>query len=409
MKLDDLISFSKSFKRQKTNDILVIIVFFNEYEHLEKHLRLLAEQTYKDFDILIVSDPVTNDEKTIEVISKSKNENRTTLVKMREPDGPAAAYFIGDKFAVENEYKAVIYADIDAFPTEEEVIEKLVSQYKKGNKIVGGTTNLMFNDKAIDFGSGGHHYSLVATSLLKEHGFHFAPVFIGGDDGEFYCRLFNYEKLVSVKAKVTHSMEQSIFAHFERSVLYRINAALVGVPCNLGAHIHLFGMIILPYLLFGTRHTREAAFHIVRKLIENKYGKKAFFNRKMEGSREPEKYGLVISPIELEKTGSLFVYKFKNRSVMKLLNLIITSIRKKVLVYVTENYVVAFIMAVASETWISSKKGKYKIAENKNMLLQLIKIIIFVIGIPIFSLIGIPSFFVAWARKPKTERYGLDD
>jgi hypothetical protein len=78
---------------KKLNKTLISMPFFNEYDFLYEHLKALNKQTYKDFDLLIVAEPESDEKRILEIIKKVKPKFQVIVVKRLVNSGPAGGNF----------------------------------------------------------------------------------------------------------------------------------------------------------------------------------------------------------------------------------------------------------------------------------------------------------------------------
>ena len=52
----------------KRSDLLIILPFYKEYEYLEKHLNYLNKQSFVEFDLILILNQVSEEEKIVQII-----------------------------------------------------------------------------------------------------------------------------------------------------------------------------------------------------------------------------------------------------------------------------------------------------------------------------------------------------
>ncbi len=100
-------------ERRKNSQVLIVMPFYDNYAAIAKHLELLSAQTTSDFDIVIVASVVSDEKKLREIIDGGNYKFGVALVKRKEDTGSAGGYFTGEKYALENGYRAILIGDDD--------------------------------------------------------------------------------------------------------------------------------------------------------------------------------------------------------------------------------------------------------------------------------------------------------
>ncbi len=109
--------------------VSVVIPTYNEENYIEKALKSLQSQSFKDFEIIVVDDGSTD--RTRDIIRKF---DKATLIE-GEHKGPAFSRNIGARIA-----KGGILVFVDADMTfHKDYIKNLILPIKKDNKIIGTT------------------------------------------------------------------------------------------------------------------------------------------------------------------------------------------------------------------------------------------------------------------------------
>lgn len=123
--------------------LTVIMPVYNGELYIEEAINSLLEQTFSDFDLIILND--NSSDSTVSIIEKLKaNDDRIILINKRKNEGPAHLRNEGIDLA-KTEYIALLDADDIALPTRfEKQIQLLDSQ---PNLALCGTWFTIFGDK----------------------------------------------------------------------------------------------------------------------------------------------------------------------------------------------------------------------------------------------------------------------
>jgi glycosyltransferase involved in cell wall biosynthesis len=396
-------------ERRKNGQVLIVMPFYNNYAAIAKHLELLSKQTTSDFDVVIVASVASDEKKLREIIDGGNCKFGLVLVKRKEDTGSAGGYFTGEKYALENNYRAILIGDDDCLPVEPTLIEKSIREWKGGALAVAPESRfLMDNDvsytsRAIPF------YGLLDVSLLKKNGLHYLPMYIGADDWEFCLRVVRDVKVSGVDAYVTHPARHTIFANFHRSLMYRVNLMLLVVPDRIQDFIYSFAVVCPAYMVFGSQRARAGGLHMLKSVILHRFGKDALMAESAYGEKTPEKYDAIISSSKDRGRQGAQPYDYSKirGGFGKLPGFAKTVAGKVVLLDVINNFAVILSMMLAKETWIESTKGTYLIARNSSFASAFVKTIILGLMLPFFLIGGILAYLASWLRKPDTRGYGL--
>jgi len=174
---------------RKQSDGCVWIVFFNEKDFLEKHLKALDNQT-KKIDIFIINN-WWNFNQLKELATNFKDLN-INFISLKNNLWAAWALYFFTKIAIENWYKYVIFADIDAIPVDKNLIENLTKEYKNWyNHIIPKWLERPWSTTYL------FHYHLISSEIIKDIGYPSIDMFMRKDDSEYSQRIKNYKKLKS--------------------------------------------------------------------------------------------------------------------------------------------------------------------------------------------------------------------
>lgn len=130
-------AFHKSTKNNLsyTPPVSVIIAAKNEEKNLDKNLKLILDQDYPDFELIIINDASTDSSK--EIISKYKqNYSNIISLDIEESKGKKDALSLGINKA-QNEY--LVFIDADCYPGSRYWLKSMVSEFEdKSIEIVLG-------------------------------------------------------------------------------------------------------------------------------------------------------------------------------------------------------------------------------------------------------------------------------
>jgi hypothetical protein len=219
---------------KKLNKTLISMPFFNEYDFLYEHLKALNKQTYKDFDLLIVAEPESDEKRILEIIKKVKPKFQVIVVKRLVNSGPAGGNFCGEIFAVTYNYENIIYADVDSIPIDNDLIEELIKNVDEKSFVTPKEISLLDGKRIFTTNPSINHYNCLKVYNLKVSGFRYLPYYYIDDD-EFPLRLkkLNFErkkinKYVVHQYKVYALLRLFHFPIFYPATYYIFNNPLYG-------------------------------------------------------------------------------------------------------------------------------------------------------------------------------------
>lgn len=408
MRFSELVTFTKQYNKMG-GGVLIIIPFYTNYDALSRHLYLLTRQTVQSFDLIIVLNAVSDEEKVMKLVEGSGCKFGVMLAKRKEDTGSAGGYFTGERYAIENGYRAIVIGDDDCLPVEPALLAKSIAAWRGGALATAPEVRFMMDNQPIYTSRAAVFYGLLDISLLKKNGLHYLPMYIGADDAEFSFRSIGGIRIFPVDSFVIHPARHSIFTDFNRSLLYRINLMLLVVPDLIEEYMYNFAGICPVYLIFGSRAARDGALHVLKSVILHRFGKEALPKETPSMESPPERFDVVISSSPSRKgRGALFYdYSQIRGGFNRLPAFAATVAGKVVLLDVVQNYSVLVSMALAKETWIASSGGTYLLARNPGIIRKIAKLCLFALVFPGFLFAGIVMYLISWARKPHTLGYGL--
>ncbi len=282
--LDALVSETKDQRNSKKQDLAVIIATNRRKKILEEHLERLSKQTYRDLDIIIVYDEET------EFVHAPP---WSSMVHLRERgrNGSAGAFYIGEKFALQEGYNKIILADDDCFPQSEDLVERIYHELDKGKNVVVplvdyGTFHRKSKTESI------HHYGGLRKEVFKKSGLTFLPFWLGVEDIELMTRIKKQGmSLDEIKCVASHIKQnpfilrdQEILHHYTRSTieLLFLNGYYLRALLSLAGQL-AFGLI---WILTGRTEIGKRYFRTANSIAEMKF----FFEeiREKEGPLKEE-------------------------------------------------------------------------------------------------------------------------
>ncbi|MBS3067628.1 glycosyltransferase [Candidatus Micrarchaeota archaeon] len=202
-------------ERKAENDVAIIMPSFRGKEKLGRHMQYLKEQTFQDFDLIIVYGP---DDELIE------NTEEFSLAHIRRNNdyGSAGGFYTGERFVLEEDYKYLILADDDCFPIDKKLVGNIVKVLKENQVVVFPTADVgdsNFITHLMGF------YAGVRTDSLYKAGLSWMPFYYYCEDLEWHNRLNIYAKNVIIPSKVVHETRQIYF--FSERAYYVVRNSLM--------------------------------------------------------------------------------------------------------------------------------------------------------------------------------------
>jgi hypothetical protein len=167
--------------RKGKNKVAIVIASNKGNSILEEHLKYLESQTFKEFDVVIVYG--TDDE----FLATPK---WASMVHIRRNPGVAldAAFYIGERYFLENGYDMFMEADNYSFPKSRDIMEKLVSAIRAGSEYA--YPKIQFeHTKIVSVTTAMRQYACVSRSLAERVGLVYAPFEAYLGDVEYTRRL----------------------------------------------------------------------------------------------------------------------------------------------------------------------------------------------------------------------------
>ncbi|HII54152.1 hypothetical protein COT30_03460 [Candidatus Micrarchaeota archaeon CG08_land_8_20_14_0_20_49_17] len=394
---------------------LIIIPFYAEYNILEKHLNHLAKQTMHDFDVILVPEPTSDEHRLVEIVRRVGCPFGVIIAKRKFNSGGTGGFFTGQKYALAHGYKYMILADADCYPVDKELVENLIKNGEHGFVSPKGiTTN---NDQLLDSvparpAASPGHYSLFSREFIRRIGLYYAPLFYGTDDVEYNIRI---QKINAKPFTVENYCESTLFGHgtldrkFVKYWLYLLNELVIYTDAI--GFLKLSAKFILSLacvLLFFPEESKKVFQIMLGQALAFSYGKPAYdalakpnILRILKSDEVPG----IANYLQIDNTERLPSWLGKS------LGELFALFRKDVLVSDNVFGFRAILNAAAA------RKLAYKIddervllaAGNKNILIHLGKLFLFVFLSPLLLMIFLVVFVpIKIVKYPKTMGYGLD-
>jgi len=169
--------------------IAIVIVSMDSPELLRRHLEILSNQTKKPSCVIIVN----NGKKPVDWAAKEFSRKLRMHFLAFDNIGPAGGFKEGAKKAYAEGYDFIIFADDDAQPTKNTVMECFFAHAENGDAIVAG-----YNQYGYPL-CNSNHYTMVRRDILARIGFYFDPLFFLIEDVEYTDRLLSASKFINDK------------------------------------------------------------------------------------------------------------------------------------------------------------------------------------------------------------------
>ena len=391
--------------------MLVVIPYNSEYGFLVTHLRALARQDFHEFDVIIVMEFGADATPIKKFLSAAKFDFSTIVVKRTECTGSAGAYFLGQKYALDNGYSCAVCADADCVPESRSLLRHLYS--RKAFGFVSATmyavrkgTRLRLTDPSVN------HYSLFSREAMERFGLYFAPLFYYAEDGEYRERVALPR--IFVPDAVTHPFKiDDALVRQDRSWYTLLNSVqFLRRPHMLYPYLVFFLFLTSAYLVFLQKDLRRLASLSLSMLLRYEYGKPALRRLKTEWSSVLYDDAL---PAE-EKFARVNFENEKYASSDKRGKLVLATasslgfFRKNVCMdgTISLTYTV-FASMLARLAYTKMPGGSYLLlCDNRNPVFHAAKLVFFPLVFAAMLIVAVPLYLsVRLIRKPVTLGYGI--
>jgi len=208
--------------------ISVIILTKNEEENIGKCLEYLYNQTYQDFEVIVVD--ANSTDRTVEIV-KSYGAK---VIKEKKKGGFGYARNLGIKHAKGD---LIVFLDADVFLIDKKTLEKSYESLIN-YKVDGVWGRLIFSDTPLGMylsrpydvpltitENWGHRpprttsYLMLKKEIFNNVGYFDETFNIGCEDQEFFYRLYKHRKklLYNPDIKVFHNIPKSIEIHKKKA------------------------------------------------------------------------------------------------------------------------------------------------------------------------------------------------
>lgn len=201
------------------NNILAIIVTYNRLECLKECIGALENQTYKEFDILVINNGSTDG-------TKEFLESLGDILKIHQANlGGAGGFYAGMKYMYEHNYEWLWMMDDDGLP-EQRQLENLLKYGEKGNLVLNAQVLNKDDHTRLAFGKMElasvykeeitdklflpFNGTFIHRSVIEKVGYIKKEMFIWGDEQEYRRRMMvnGYTPMTVTSAIHYHPQEK---------------------------------------------------------------------------------------------------------------------------------------------------------------------------------------------------------
>ncbi|MBU0586843.1 glycosyltransferase, partial [Candidatus Micrarchaeota archaeon] len=208
----------------------IVIPFYNELVALKAHLEVLEKQTKKDFFVVVVASNICESKEVLDTVKRFSLQ--IAILKRKNDTGSAGAFALGTTYALNHNCDAVIFADVDALPFENDLVENIYSEFLSGNELILPKVRQIVDDKSVGVDYSINIYGLLSARIIRIIGVHYVPAYLGGEDMELVQRAESLVKKKLINKSVSHPIMQFGSRNLERSTVYVTNLALLTIPKN---------------------------------------------------------------------------------------------------------------------------------------------------------------------------------
>lgn len=223
-------------------DISIVMPVFNGEEYIEEAVSSILEQSYSDFEFVIVVEYGSSD-KIIEILQEfAKNDERIKLIFNQDRLGIAASLNVGLR-AAQGNYVARMDADDISGKRRLEVQKKYMDLYPEigicgtTHTVIGAphwlvdyhTDPLQIKSDSLFFVPMRHPTLMIRKSVVEENNLYYDETLPGAEDYDFLIRALRVTKLSNIKDKSLFAYRRSTnnisAKNIERDNEIRINSA----------------------------------------------------------------------------------------------------------------------------------------------------------------------------------------
>jgi len=417
--LKEIVTESMDKRRKKKGKLAVIIPTFKNNQLLKKHLDKLAEQTFRDFDIIIV-------------YGKDDDffESKMSILHIRERgrNGSAGSFYIGEKAALTENYDRIVLADNDCLPESSDLLEKFM---ETSNTVV--LPNVLYHPSPTpQKGYVIHHYGCLKNEVLRKTGLTFLPFYFGGEDFELNERINdNGFEINHVTSLVSHPKNKPALISSEKRKYYCGRGELESLLIN-GRYARALIFTIL-YLEMGLAFFftgKKNLAHELFRSVWNATGMEFFKSRYEPQNKVPEpakaetpKADTIISEEEISDLKNKHWLSAANQNRNNTTSRRISSVLSRFLDF--RKYLSKSVLLVdrsdpadlpallmAKNAYLKFQGNTYIIHENRSLLSIITGILSLALLTPLVILISFPlilrGIFIKKIRKISSKNYGLD-
>ena len=416
MRFADLASPPQAFGPKQAG-LLIIIPAYKSFDNVEKHLECLSGQSFQDFNALFILGTGFERERLVRLIQSRRFRFGILLSTRLSERGGAGAFYAGQRYALENDYKYMILADDDCLPEDPLVVGALRSSAMSGAGYVSprirfSNVDSSFRLPNLEDYTSIYHYTLFSSSLVRKLGLIYLPAFGGAEDVE-YAERFGGEKREFVSSHVSHRFiaGDETYRKFDKFWVYILNTLfLVKNPRRVLLNLARVLASACAISLFFTSPLRRLGGKIIGNLLAYRYGKATFDDfASVDYSHQL---------IELDESAKpslipLSFGQYTTRPIPLLLHLarsFFSTLRKDVAVEHSLNDLqVTLLSASARKLYYNMGDGKYiLLADNANMILHTLKLLLFALLLIICLPLGLLFLLLKLVKQPNAMGYGVD-
>ena len=415
MQFSNIAKVERIFNAKRKSDTLVILPVYREYDCLTRNLSLLAKQTRKDFDVLVILSSVSDEKRAALLLTRLKTGFTVILTKRQGETGSAGGFFAGQVYALENGYDYMVLADVDCYPVDKQLMESLGKN--RGQCVVLPKVRLIGPKKGGPKKYQGTipNYGMIPSAIVRKIGLVYAPYYNAGEDVDYYQRVLKTgHKFLLLDRFVSHPNGTYKKLPYVLVRPHYILHALIANRPTINIWVHFMGLF--EGAVFFAEPFRSMMRRMLRLVLQFKYGKVAADELKIDlkpcilGKNDAPKDAAVLnlghgwSLVPAIRQGG-YRYMLQNIATVP-----IKYFRKSVLVKETNSYRLLALAAVfAKELYYQTPDGKYiLVARNRSSVIHAIKIVAFYALLPFALALSIPMFLLMRRVKlPSTVGYGL--
>jgi glycosyltransferase involved in cell wall biosynthesis len=183
--------------------LLVVLPVYNREKYVERAINSILNQTYKNFDLVIVDDCSTD--KTLSIVKKYEEDPRVTIISNTLNAGCFYSKNTGIKFMESGLYDVFTTHDSDDF-SDSTRFEKIMKLFDKENVLCAFSSEMRIGDNVPDW-YGEKIRPVAGHAFFSKKAFNFFGYFdnaITSADMDYFfrvkafCNIFNFFKYESI-------------------------------------------------------------------------------------------------------------------------------------------------------------------------------------------------------------------